>query len=79
MIKNNEKLWTIPSCLLTTTEISQPTYSNNKEDVLKNLKKKILGLFGFSKGEEMERVVSFMPRESKRRKKPDSIRISGSC
>jgi hypothetical protein len=35
-------------------------------------------LFGYSKGEEMERVVSFdMPRESKRRKKPDSIRISG--
>jgi hypothetical protein len=35
-------------------------------------------LFGYSKGEEMEQVVSFdMPRESKRRKKPDSIRISG--
>jgi hypothetical protein len=54
--------------------MSQPTYSNNKEDVLKNLKK-ILGVC--SQKEEMERVVSLM--ENQNAKKPDSIRISGSC
>jgi hypothetical protein len=36
--------------------MSQPTYSNNKEDVLKKFKKNIRGLFGYSKGEEMERL-----------------------
>jgi hypothetical protein len=56
--------------------MSQPTYSNNKEDVLKNLKK-ILGVCSGSKGEEMERVVSLICLENQNAKKPDSIRISG--
>jgi hypothetical protein len=58
--------------------MSQPTYSNNKEDVEKF--KKILGVCsGTAKAKRWNGCFFDMPRESKRRKKPDSIRISGSC
>jgi hypothetical protein len=53
MIKTTKKLWTIPSFININNGMSQPTYSNNKEDVLKKFKKNIRGLFT---AEEMERL-----------------------
>jgi hypothetical protein len=35
MIKTTKKLWTIPSFININNGMSQPTYSNNKEDVEK--------------------------------------------
>lgn len=78
MIKNNEKTLDDTVVFINNNNMSQPTYSNNKEEVLKKFKKNIRDLFGYSNDDAMERVVSFdTPRKSKRRKNTTSIRISG--
>jgi hypothetical protein len=78
MIKNNEKTLDDTVVININNGMSQPTYSNNKGCVEK-FKKKILGFVRVQQRRRDGTVVSFdMPRESKR-KKPDSIRISGSC
>jgi hypothetical protein len=49
MIKNNEKTLDDTVVININNGMSQPTYSNNKEDVLKNLKKNIRVCSGTAK------------------------------